>query len=494
MQNFEGFYHIIKDGSAIMFVFFKRIKAMPQGAKASIAFFIASLVTKGIGYITTPLFTRLLSAEEFGQVSVYLTWLQVFGIVAMFCLSYGVFNNGMVDYPEQRDEYSFSMLMLSNVISLCFSGILLSIYPWLQKWIDMDLPLLILMCVIFIFQPAYNFWTAKQRYELKYRGTVFWTILSSLLSPIISIICILFFDNHRLYARLFGAEVALIFIYVVFYIYLGIKAKWKLNTSFWKAAFLFNLPLIPHYLSTYLLGSSNNLLISAIAGDSSAAYYSVAYSVAAVVTIVWTSINATLIPFTYEHCKTKDYKSVSNITLPILAIFATACFFLIMLAPELVAIMATSEYLEAIFVIPPTIGGIFFQVQYHIYANIIYYYKKPKYVMCASILATITNLLLNFVCISKFGYLAAGYVTMGCYLLQATIDYFAMRRVVGNNVYNMRLIGLLSLIVLGVSFFSNLLYGYILVRYIIIIGILIFAILFRKSIFSLLKIMKKNNS
>ena len=81
---------------------------MPQGVKASIAFFIASLITKGIGYITTPLFTRLLSAEEFGQVSVYLTWMQVFGIVAMFCLSYGVFNNGMVDFSEQRDEYSFS--------------------------------------------------------------------------------------------------------------------------------------------------------------------------------------------------------------------------------------------------------------------------------------------------------------------------------------------------------------------------------------------------
>ena len=468
----------------------KKIRSMPQGAKASIAFFIASLITKGIGYITTPFFTRLLSSEEFGQVSVYLTWVQVFGIIAMFCLSYGVFNNGMVDFPEQRDEYSFSMLMLSNLITLCFSGIILALYPIISPWLDMDLPLLILMCVIFLFQPAYNFWTAKQRYELKYKWTVIWTVLSSLLSPTIAIICILLSDQNKLYARLFGAEVVLIVIYILFYFHLGFKAKWKVNVSFWKAALLFNLPLIPHYLSTYLLGSSNKLLISAIINDNAAAYYSVAYSVAAVVTIIWTSINTTLIPFTYEHCKEKNYKPISNITLPILGVFAVASGFLIMLAPELVAIMATEEYMEAIYVIPPTIGGIFFQVQYYIYANIIYYYKKPKYVMIASISATVINLVLNYIFISKFGYLAAGYVTMGCYLLQATIDYFAMKKVVGERVYNMRLIGLLSLSVLAVSLLSNLIYGYMWIRYAIIAGILILAILFRNKIIALLKAIK----
>ena len=464
---------------------------MPQGAKASIAFFIASLITKGIGYITTPLFTRLLSTEEFGQVSVYLTWMQVFGTVAMFCLSYGVFNNGMVDFPEQRDEYSFSMLMLSNIISLCFSGILLGVYPIIRVWLDIDLPLLILMCVLFLVQPAYNFWTAKQRYELKYKWTVVWTVFSSFLSPLISIACILFCGDNRVYARLFGAEVTLIVIYVAFYFYLGFKAKWRLNIRFWKAALLFNLPLIPHYLSSYLLSSSNTLLIFHIVGDSATAYYSVAHSVATVVTIVWTSINTTLIPYTYEHCKKKDYESVAVITLPILSLFAVACVFLIMLAPEIVAVMGTSDYLEAIYVIPPIIGGIFFQVQYYIYANILYYYKKPKYVMFSSVIAMVMNIVLNYIFISKFGYLAAGYVTMACYLLQATIDYFAMKKVVGQRIYNMRFIGLLSLAVVMIALMSNMIYGYMWIRYAIILAILIVAFLFRNKIFALLKVIKK---
>ena len=66
----------------------KKIGSFPKGVKASIAFFLSSLVTKGIAFITTPIFTRLLTAEEFGQVSLYYTWYKLFGIIAMFCLCY----------------------------------------------------------------------------------------------------------------------------------------------------------------------------------------------------------------------------------------------------------------------------------------------------------------------------------------------------------------------------------------------------------------------
>lgn len=106
-----------------------RALKLSKGMKASIAFFIANLITSGISYIVTPIYTRLLTSEEYGQTSVFLTWLQIFGIIAMFCLSYGIFNNLMSDNPKNRDECSFSMLILSNIITILFFGVLLTIYP-----------------------------------------------------------------------------------------------------------------------------------------------------------------------------------------------------------------------------------------------------------------------------------------------------------------------------------------------------------------------------
>ncbi len=468
----------------------KKIRSMPQGVKASVAFFAASLVTRGISYIVTPIFTRLLSPEEYGQVSVFTTWLEVFGIVAMFCLSYGVFNNGMLDYPDRRDEYSFSMLILSNIITVAFFAILLCLYPLIKEYLGIDLPLVFVMGLVFLLQPAYNFWTGRQRYELKYKYTAMFSILSAVLTPVVAIVCILLYPDEKLYARIFGAEITLCLFYVAFYVYLLIKAKGRVNTKYWKMALLFNLPLIPHYLSTYLLGSSDKIMISNMVSDAATAYYSVAHSVAAVVIVVWTAINSSLIPYTYEKCKEKDYRSISKITLPLLTMFAVMCVVAIMFAPEVVAIMATADYREAIYAIPPIVGGVFFQVQYYVYANIVYYHKKPKYVMIASMTAMGLNLILNYVFISKFGYIAAGYTTLICYLVQASIDYFAMKKVTKDRVYNMRYIGALSLCVTAIALLSNLLYDYIWVRYVIVLCICVVLIICRKKIIGLFKAMK----
>ncbi len=469
----------------------EKIKNLPAGVKASVAFFFASVITSGIAYIVTPIYTRLLSPDEYGQTSVFLTWVQIFGIVAMFCLHYGVFNNGMLDYKDKRDDFSFSMLVLSNIITLIFSALILALYPFIKEFIGMDLPLIILMCLLFMFQPAYNFWLARQRYELKYKSTVIWVVVCAFASPLIAVICILLFDNSRLYARLFGAELTLIFIYILFYIYLGYKNKFKVNTSYWKAALLFNLPLIPHYLSTYLLGNSNKLMISHLVSDTAAAYYSVAHSVSIVATIVWNAANSSLVPFTYENCQKKNYKAISAVVIPILTAFAAICVLVIMMAPEVIAIMATPEYREAIYVVPPLVGGVFFQMQYFIYANVVYYFKKPKYVMFASITTVVVNLVLNYFLITAFGYIAAGYTTLICYLLQAAIDYFAMKRVAKTSIYDMKYIGVLSLAIIAIALLSNLLYDLLIIRYIIVALLFIICFIKRNKIIDMFKNMKK---
>ena len=469
----------------------KTINSLPDGVKASTALFTASVVTSGISYIVTPIYTRMLSTAEYGQTSVFMTWQHLFGIIAMFCLSAGVFNNGMIDYPNKRDDYSFSMLILSNLITISFSAIVLCIFPIIKEYIHISFELLMFMCFSFLFTPAYNFWTSKQRYEYKYKWTFFWSILSAIASPLSAIICIRLFPSNRLYARIVGAQGALLLIHLVFYFYLGFKNKFKINTKYWKKALLFNLPLIPHYLSTYLLSSSDRLMISHLINDSATGFYSVAYSVASFATIMWSAINSSLIPFTYENCKKGNYKSIAKVTNVLLTVFAIGCLLIIMLGPEVVAIMATSDYSEAIYVIPPIIGGVFFQVQYFLYANVVYYFKKPKYVMVASITATCVNLVLNYIFIPKYGYIAAGYTTIICYIMQAIIDFFAMKNVAKNSIYNMKYIIILSILVIFISLLSNFLYVYRIIRFIIVGICLIISFVYRNRIVKSIKMIRK---
>lgn len=472
--------------------FLNKIRRMSPGVKASAALFAANIIQKGISYLTTPIYTRMLTTEEYGMATIFFTWQQLFAIVALFCLSYGVFNNGMLDYPDKRDSYSFSLLILSNIITIVFSVILFATLPLTRNYLKLSIPLLVLMIVNFLVQPAYSFWNSRQRYELKYKGMFIWAIIIAVVSPAFSVACILLTRGSRLDARIFGAEGSLIFLYLFFYIYLGKKCGWKLDTSYWKGALLFNLPLIPHYLSTYVLGSADRLMISHLVGDSEAAFYSVAYSVASIAIIVWSSINSSLIPYTYENCKIRNYCSIAKVVQPILVVFALVCGLIILCAPEVVRIMATEEYMQAIYVIPPIIGGVFFQVQYYIYANVVYYYKKPKYVMYASVTAAILNIVLNYIFIKKYGFIAAGYTTIFCYLLQAVMDYFAMKRVVEEPIYDMRFIIGLSLTVIAVALFSNMLYSFTIIRYAIILLFFVAAFLKRKQIAKVFTAIKKS--
>ncbi len=470
------------------------IKKLSPGVKSSVGFFVASVFTTGISYIMTPIYTRLLTTVEYGKTSIFLTWLQIFGIIAMFCFQAGVFNNGMLDYKEKRDEYAFSLLILSNIITLCFSGILFCLYPIIKQFIGLDWPFVILMVVIFLTQPAYNFWISKQRYELKYKGPLLFSVVTGTLSPLTAVVCILLTkEESKLYSRIFGAEIALIVFYIAFYIFWIVKNKGKIVTKYWKFAFLFNLPLIPHYLSIYLLGSSDKLMISYLVSDTATAYYSVAHAVALVATILWGAINGSLVPFTYEKCGQEDFKSISRVTSSLLFVFFGGCILVIMLAPEAVRIMATKDYMESIYVIPPIVGGVFFQVQYYLYANILYFYKKSKYVMFGSVIAILLNLILNYFCIRKWGYIAAGYTTIACYTIQATIDYIAMRIVAGRSIYNMKLILLLSGAIILVSLISANIYDYPNSRYAIVIFLVALGFVFRDKILSILSFKKIDN-
>ena len=77
----------MKWGTAGLKKTWEKMQSIPRGMKASVAFFVASVFASGISYITTPIYTRLLTADEYGHISVFMTWVSIFEILATFYLS-----------------------------------------------------------------------------------------------------------------------------------------------------------------------------------------------------------------------------------------------------------------------------------------------------------------------------------------------------------------------------------------------------------------------
>ena len=86
-----------------------KYKNVPVEVKASIYYTICSIVQKCIVLITLPIFTRLMTTQQYGQYSIYQSWMNIVAIFATLNLQYGSFDTAMIKFENDRDRYISSI-------------------------------------------------------------------------------------------------------------------------------------------------------------------------------------------------------------------------------------------------------------------------------------------------------------------------------------------------------------------------------------------------
>ncbi|MBE6751837.1 MAG: polysaccharide biosynthesis protein [Ruminococcaceae bacterium] len=474
-----------------------KYKSIPAAAKASLWFAICSVIQKGISLITVPLFTRLLTQEQYGEFSVFQSWYQLVSIFATLSLSAGVFFNGMTKYPKDRDKYMSTMQGLSTVVTLLLFCVYLPFREIINELTGLSTLLVVTIFVECLAAPALAFWSTRQRYEFKYVALVIVTIGVAVLSPALGLIAVNLTEEKGL-ARILSAALVNVGVGFFFYV-LNIKRGKKLfSKEYWTFALKFNIPLIPHYLSSMVLSQSNRIMIERMFSETEVAIYSVAYSFSMIMNIVTQSINSSFVPWTYRKLKDNDIAPLKQYTTLLLLAVASISLLPVLVAPELMWIIAPPEYAEGVWIIPPLSTSVFFIFLYNLFANVEFYFEKTKFVMVASVIGAIANVGLNLILMPRFGYLAAGYVTLICYMLFAFAHYIFMRKVCKDklsvkSVYNDKFIFLITLVYLVCMAIAMCLYNFVIIRYAILVIAFIVLIIKRNFVINLIKNVKKKD-
>lgn len=139
-----------------------------------------------------------------------------------------------------------------------------------------------------------------------------------------------------------------------------------------------------------------------------------------------------------------------------------------MFVPELIYILGGKQYMAAIYCLPPLITSCFFEFIYTMYVNIEFYKKRTMSVAIATIIATVLNIILNFIFIPmmpQYGYIVAAYTTLVGYAILFVLHYYLVKFMDMSFVYDIKYI----LIVLGIftslSIVFNFLYEFTILRY-----------------------------
>ena len=159
-------------------------------------------------------------------------------------------------------------------------------------------------------------------------------------------------------------------------------------------------------------------MISQMVNNSAVGIYSTLYTVSSLSLMLWQAIHASFVPYMFQNIE-KNTNGIRRISSRIMLLYAVMAIMMTYMAPEIVKRYATEEYYEAIYIMPPIAAGVFFTAFANIYSDIAVYYKKTKYVMYPAIIAAVANLVLNYIFIGTFGYMAAAYTTLVSYILMA---------------------------------------------------------------------------
>ena len=474
----------------------KNYVQMSEPAKASMWYVFCNCLQKGIALFATPIFTRMLSTNDYGVYTVYQSWYSILIIFTTLNMFFSVYNNGLVKYEEDIDGMTSSMLGLCTTLTISLGIIVfLSLNFWI-KIFGLSKIIIVAMFVQLVFEPATNFWMAKQRFRYKYVPVVIITLLNSFISTILSIVLVKLCDNKgevRVISYIF------IQVFLGMFIYFSIMKNGMrfFSKKYWKYAMKFNIPLIPHYLSYTILNQADRLMISYMVGKSEAAIYSVAYTIAMMMQIVTQAISNSLTPYIYQAIKGKKYDDIKRISNILLIFMGLLCVGIMFFSPEILKVFASKEYLNAVYVMPPVVASTYFMFLYPLFSTIEYYYEKTYYVMVASTSGAVANIIMNFIFIKKCGFYAAGYTTLVCYIIFAFVHYYFCGKVLENqslkciDLFNIPAILIISSIVIIMAFISLLLYQFEMIRYILLVALIVICLWNRNLILKSINILKR---
>lgn len=459
--------------------------------KAGAGYVIGNYLLKGITFLSAPIFTRLLTTEEFGNFGTYTSYESIFYIIVGLALHSSI-NNAKYKYKEKFEEYVSSLVLLTGISTFLWMILANVFYDSYGQALDLS-RLLVNILVLHCFGTAmFQFFNTYVSLNYSVKSFMKLTSINALTNMALSIILILtVFSESRFLGRVIGTALPIFLIAVYIVIYFFRKSKPVYNMQYWKYALHYSLPIIPHGISQVILSSFDRIMIKNMIGAAEAGLYNFAYTINSLIKVVSTSLDNVWKPWIYEKMDAKDYAAIRKQGTGYAFGMALFTSMIVMVAPEMIKILGAREYWDSTNCVVPVVIGGYFAFIYTLPVMIEYFYGKTKYIAVGSVLAAAINVILNAIFIPQYGYIAAAYTTMLTYFLYFLFHFFIAEKIHGSSLFSVwQLFGICAGTV-AVGFVAVVLEHHILIRWIIEVCLGVYSLCWCEKTFGLSSVIKK---
>ena len=382
--------------------------------KAGVLYIVGQVVGQAVVLLSTPLFTRMMSTEDWGIVNTYAAWALIVNAVIGLNLHISV-RNAFTDMRDQVDEFSSSVLCLSLLAFAIISALILAVVNLVGA---QEYRLLAFFLVIHAYsQFVVNFYSAKLAMEFGYKMRTFLLIGPNMLHTLLSLLFVLYLPwekyNSKVFGNMLGYLVFGIFSFAVIYL----RGRTAFRWDYWKYALAISIPAIGYSLADLVLMQCDRIMITAFDGASATAIYSTAHNIGSILWIISTGTGSAWMPWFYRQMDKGDTQKIQPAANYYMALLTIMALGLVMISPELLMLLTPSEYWSGKTYMAPFVIMSYLMFLYSFPMNLEFYYKKTKLIAWNTFVTSAVNLVLNYIFIRRFGAVAAAYTTMVSYAL-----------------------------------------------------------------------------
>ena len=410
----------------------KKYFSLRLPAKASMWYIASSVVARGIGALSTPIFTRLLSAAEYGVYPLYLSWLTVASVIVSLELSGGAIYRGLQKYGDRKDEFLSSAFGLFLTVFIGFCALYFSFSYFINSLTGLSTFITTLMLVEIFANTVIGFYTAKARFEYRYKSVSALSLISALSSVLLSVVIILLSDAKG-EARIIGSVIALCATGTYALFMLLKNSKGIYSKEVWLFLLKVNVPLLPHYFSISLIMRIGEIAVAKGFGKEALGKYSVAVSLGMALTIITSGILSALSPWIIRKIKAKETENIRELLLLITKALCLICLLLLSCAPELLAILTPPDFHSVLPVVYPIAISVIPIFLSNALTSAEMYFEKSILTAIPSVITATVSVLLTLSILPRVDYRFVGLFVLFAYSLLTLLNVLVYKQISGQN-------------------------------------------------------------
>jgi O-antigen/teichoic acid export membrane protein len=379
---------------------------------------LTSVICSLLTIITLPFLTENLTEKDYGISALFSSYILILSPIIGFSSS-GLFWINF--FKKERDLIENENLFSTYFWLVVFCTILILVllffgYHLIQEFSTFSLCFLLLI-------PLSSFFSLIGEETKTYfinnkrpKEYLFYNVSISIIE-----LGLIFFFVKYIYKSWQGRIIAWVIVLIIqFFFTLWIfakkesylKLKFSIQNS--KKLIRYGLPLIFHQLGKFVVNQSDRLFIVKMLSIESAGIYSIGYQFGSMILLPISAFINFYTPFLYERLANLDLKKMKeiiNVSYLYILILLIGYIAMIFIAPYFFDIFIATKFHDGIKFVPWVALSYVFWGIYMLFAAVIFFKEKTKFLGWFSFINIALNLVLNYIFIKNYGSIGAAYAT-----------------------------------------------------------------------------------